>query len=177
MWRLNKSILFEVKSVYSIKYYVRFLFLSENQSTIVMKFFHLLLFLTFVLASTASFANDIKGIIIRTSDTLYVTFHMPVYTDPDYYELQKGVKYTDNTGKKGNILPNEEKELQFEYSGQKIRLLSCIDNQNFKSDTTKKIFLRLIIDGKIKLFDYYISNNYTNYNQQMARPKNVPLEF
>lgn len=138
---------------------------------------HLVLILAYAIATTNTFANNIKGIIIRTCDTLNVTFHMPVYTDPDYYELQTGVKYTDSKGNKEKILPTQAKEIQFDYSGEKIRMLSRIDNQNLKADTSKKIFLRLIIDGKIKLFDYYLTNNYTNYNQQMARPKDAPLNF
>jgi hypothetical protein len=123
----------------------------------IKKTFILITLLTSILLSAN--ASEIKGIIITKKDTLHVSFLIP-FTGINRTTLQSGVKYIDSLGIKCKLRPEDAKEFQFEYNGEKIRMLSRFDNLSYNSDGSSKIFLQVVIDGPIKLFNYYMKNSY-----------------
>jgi hypothetical protein len=58
------------------------------------------------------------------------------------------------------LKPDDAKEISFTYNGQKIRMLSVVDNLQMTSmfASNVKVFLKLELDGKVKLFDYYATS-------------------
>ena len=112
-----------------------------------------------LLVSFSTYASQVKGIIIRKTDTLHVIFVIPL-TGIDYSSIQYGIKYIDSSENKVKLKPSDAKEIRFEYEGDTIRMLSRFDNISYNSDGSEKIFLKLEIDGAIKLFSYFVSNSY-----------------
>lgn len=102
-------------------------------------------------------ASQIKGIIITKKDTLHVMFIIP-FSGVNYASMQYGVKYIDSAQVKHKLSPADAKEIRFEHLGDTVRMLSRFNNLSYNSDGSTKIFLKLLIDGPIKLFDYYIKN-------------------
>jgi len=111
-----------------------------------------------LLVSFSTYASQVKGIIIRKTDTLHVIFVIPL-TGIDYSSIQYGIKYIDSSENKVKLKPEDAKEIRFEYNGEQVRMLSRFDNLSYNSDNSTKIFLKLLIDGPIKLFDYYVKNS------------------
>jgi len=100
--------------------------------------------------------QNIEGKIIFAHDTIDVTFKIPLIFPSqkiDFYRLQNKVKYFDSTGKKITLWPEDAKEIQFKYNNHNIRMLSRKNLIEFSADTA--IFLRLVVDGELKLFYYY----------------------
>ena len=102
----------------------------------------------------------VKGKIITEKDTIYVTFKIPVTTfssEPNYIKLQEKVKYLDASGKECVLKPNYATEIQFSYAGGTIRMLSRFKSIFLGSifSSNLYIFLKLDIDGDVKLFNYY----------------------
>jgi hypothetical protein len=112
-------------------------------------------------------AKKISGTIIFERDTLDVTFNIPVgflSSEINFEGLQYKVKYYDSNGKKITLRPHEAKEIRFTYNNQTIRMLSRLNN--FDNWTTwnvlgsnTHIFLKLEIDGEVKLFKYFYRMN------------------
>ena len=105
-------------------------------------------------------AEKFKGIIILKSDTIEVTFNIPVKyfeDEPNYEKLQSKVKYYDSKGKKVTLKPCNAKEFQFDYKNRKIRMVSKPNSLGLGNLFTMSdcIFLKLEIDGELKLFSYY----------------------
>lgn len=111
------------------------------------------------LVSFPTYASQVKGMIIRKTDTLNVMFIIP-FTGIDCSDIQYGIKYIDNSGNKVKLKPSDAKEVRFEYESDTIRMLSRFDNISYNSDGSEKIFLKLEIDGTIKLFSYFVSHSY-----------------
>lgn len=112
-------------------------------------------FLTFTLQ-----AKNIAGKIILGNDTLDVVFQIPVKLfsgQPNFEKLQYKVRYLDSNKKKITLRPHEAKEIQFMHGAEQVRMLSRFNTLGlgniFSSNT--HIFLRLEIDGPLKLFSYY----------------------
>jgi len=108
-------------------------------------------------------AEKIKGKIIYSNDSIVnVVFNIPFnnYTaEIDFQSLQYKVTYFDAKGEKIKLHPGFVKEIQFTYSHEKIRMISRIYKHDF-------IFLKLAIDGHLKLYDYY----YTQITPGMSNP-------
>ncbi len=105
-------------------------------------------------------ARKIEGKILFKNDTLNVIFNIPIkfFTQqPNYEKLQNKVKYFDSNGKKIVIRPENAKEIQFKFQNENIRMLSRLNSLGLGSIfyTGSNIFLRLEIDGDLKLFHYY----------------------
>ncbi len=113
-------------------------------------------------------AKEIAGYYIsRSLDTVNVTFSVPVIffsAKPNYKKLQRKVKYYDSLHQHQVLFPSDVNEISFEYKGKKIRMLSRLGNLgNYDGDMY--MFLNLIKDGKLKLFEYYEKTYYTGiYN-------------
>jgi hypothetical protein len=121
----------------------------------------LLLIIIVVLESTE--AKDIKGKIIYLNDTVDVIFVIPTdFTMEEirYRSIQNKVKYYNSAGKKVKLLPDDVVEIRFSYSNEDIRMLSVRDTHDFNDIWgTKYIFLKLIVDGRLKLFEYHFSDS------------------
>jgi hypothetical protein len=109
-------------------------------------------------------AKKIEGKILFESDTLDVIFNIPIkfFTqEPNYEKLQYKVKYYDSTGKIIVIRPDIANEIQFTYNFEDVRMLSRNNSLGLGNafSRSRSIFLKLEIDGKLKLFNYY----YTQY--------------
>lgn len=114
--------------------------------------------------SFKSEAKKIEGKIFFENDTLDVIFNIPIkfFTqEPNYEKLQYKVKYYDSTGKIIVIQPDNANEIQFTYNFEDVRMLSRNNSLGLGNafSRSRSIFLKLEIEGKLKLFNYY----YTQY--------------
>lgn len=99
-------------------------------------------------------AELVKGKILTSNDTLDVTFKISVDViskEPNYMKLQEMVQYYNAAGKLCVLSPAAAKEIQFTYKGVEIRMLSRF----LRNGIFQYTFLKLIIDGDVKLFNYY----------------------
>jgi predicted Zn-ribbon and HTH transcriptional regulator len=104
-------------------------------------------------------AKKMEGKILFDHDTLAVTFNIPVNffsQEPIYEKLQYKVKYYDTAGKKIVLKPDQAKEIQFQYEGKTVRMLSRNNSTGWANST---LYLKLEIDGNLKLFNYYYTQN------------------
>ena len=109
-------------------------------------------------------AKKTEGKIIYDTDTVDAIIKIPVKffsRQPNYESLQYKVKYYDSKGNKFILKPHEAKEVQFTYLGNDVRLLSRYNSLNLGNlfSISDHIFLRLEIDGNLKLFNYYYTQN------------------
>ena len=109
-------------------------------------------------------AKKIEGKIILDHDTIDVIFNIPFKffaQEPNYEKLQYKVKFYDSTGKRGVIRPDHAKEIRFKLYGKDIRMLSRHQSSGMGNvfSTNYKLFLKLEIDGKLQLFNYYQTNS------------------
>lgn len=101
--------------------------------------------------SEAKFKHIDGYYISKSLDTVKVTFYIPIKkisNKLDYEELQLGVNCYDSINKIRLLTPARANEISFVYSGVRIRMLSRLFDYN-------PVFLRLIEDGKLKLFKHY----------------------
>jgi len=130
----------------------------------------LLIFVFFFTLTAAKAKKELSGIIVYEKDTVAVTFLIPinVFTlSPKYLKLQEGVKYLNAEGKRKKIYPEEAKEIQFEYLGENIRMISkkyTVQGVFFSS--TSVIFLKMEVDGYLKLFLHQSTQTSSNFNGQ-----------
>lgn len=120
-------------------------------------FITLIFFFTFV---SVVFARKIKGQIVSINGTREVVFNIPfrfLSKDPNYQRLQFKVKYYDESGKQLTLKPDDAQEIRFTIGNETVRMLSRINTLGGGSlfSTLRNIFLRLEIDGPLKLFHYY----------------------
>jgi hypothetical protein len=95
--------------------------------------------------------------ITKTNDTVRVVFKVPMLLGgvPSYDRLQKRIKCFDSNHKKIILKPDSAEEVCFVHKGEKIRMLSRPFETYFDFFSGPKSFLRLLIDGNLKLFKYY----------------------
>lgn len=112
-------------------------------------------------------AENTEGKNIFENDTLDVTFNIPVRLttrEINYDRLQFEVEYFDVKGKKVSIWPGEAKEIRFRYNRENIRMISKPNSlglgDNLSNSTN--IFLKIEVDGYVKLFYYYNTYNTPN---------------
>ena len=127
----------------------------------------IIIIFTIFFSGNSLFAKNIKGIIIsQKNDTMQVVFDIPVnlFTQqPNIEKLQWKVNYIDSNNKKQIVKPFQAKEISFNYKGENIRMISTRNNLGLKAPffgDNSFIFLRLIIDGKMKLYNYYYTDYY-----------------
>ena len=104
-----------------------------------------------------SIAGDkVEGKIIFNNDSIInVTFIIPINlltNTPKFQILQNGVKYFDANGAKTKLLPGSAKEIQFVLNDENIRMLTKYYNHQM-------LFLKISIDGRAKLYDFYFNQN------------------
>jgi hypothetical protein len=117
---------------------------------------------------TSATARKIPGRIIDMQGrAIQVTFKIPfklLSPHPNFETIQYRIAYLDSRGKKQVLHPDDAREIAFTYKGEEIRMLSRIDNLHhrlFSSDD--RIFLRLLVNGNMKLFDYYFTQSTPGY--------------
>lgn len=123
-------------------------------------------------------AKKIEGKIILEDDTIDVTFNIPINfltQKPNYLQLQNKVKYFDSNGNKIILRPEDAKEINFNYANEDVRMLSRFNSLSFGNifSMNKTIFLKLEIDGKLKLFTYYYSEKPGNFSSPSSMPGGV----
>ncbi|WP_028981455.1 hypothetical protein [Sporocytophaga myxococcoides] len=119
----------------------------------------LVVFFALILSSKL-LAEKVKGKIILENDTIDVTFDIPVdyfSLEINYESLQQRIKYIDSTGNKKVLHPEDAKEIRFKYEFENIRMLSRENSLLLGNPFSRgsHIFLKLEIDGRLKLFKYY----------------------
>jgi hypothetical protein len=101
-------------------------------------------------------AEKVEGTILFNNDsTAHVTFEIPVEIflgEINYRSLQEKIVYYSSDDKKVILKPNQLKEILFKFNNEDIRMVSCINNP---SSYVKHILLRIVLDGKLKLFIYH----------------------
>ncbi|MEO5599933.1 MAG: hypothetical protein ABIR06_03300 [Cyclobacteriaceae bacterium] len=131
----------------------------------------IIIFLTataFILSSAN--AKKIPGQIVdRQGNILEVIFNIPfgfLSSEPNFEKIQYRIAYYDAMKNKRILKPDEASEIIFNNKKEEIRMLSRPNSIGAGSIffTNTHIFLRLKIDGKLKLFNYYYTQNSTTYN-------------
>jgi hypothetical protein len=120
----------------------------------------ILLTLIVILNTLSIQAKNTQGQIIYENDTVDVTFIIPVKLitqEIKFEKIQNKIRFYDSNGSRYKLKPNQAKEIRFTYNGKEIRMLSRnkinVDTRFFSG--SQNIFLRLIVDGDLKLFKYY----------------------
>ena len=105
-------------------------------------------------------AHKVIGQIFLSNDTINVTFRIPTNGFSgkiNYAKLQRNVKYIDSSGKQVKLNPDIATEIRFRFKGKSIRMIS-VPRKGWNSGislTNDNIFLRIVIDGNVKMFIYY----------------------
>jgi hypothetical protein len=122
------------------------------------------LFVMAILLFNNAAARKIPGHLVDLQGhTVDVTFKIPfklLSSEPNFEKLQYRIVYYDAAGSKNILRPSDAREIAFNYHHEDIRMLSRPDNLHirlFSSDA--HIFLRLLVDGKMKLFNYYFTQS------------------
>jgi hypothetical protein len=128
-----------------------------------------LLLITFMVASLYAEAKKIKGIIIVNNESHEVTFDIKVplfHGEPNFERLQYKVRYYDENGKRQTLRPDKADEIRFNYDGKEVRMISCstrLGDTEINS-ARKRIFLKLEIEGQLRLYRYYYVDYKSTYN-------------
>jgi len=116
----------------------------------------------------ASFGAKVNGYFITNDgDTVRTVFLVPVRmlsNSLTWEKLQWKVRYSDQDNQAHNLMPDQASEFCFTYRGIPVRFLSrknTIKASNSGFNPAPKIFLRLILDGTLKLFRFYEYSGYT----------------
>jgi len=115
----------------------------------------LLISLLSLLFITTVEGKKVEGKIIYVNDSIInVTFNIPINymtQEIDFERLQYKVTYFDANGDKIILHPGLAKAIQFTYMNENVSMFSKYNNGDF-------LFLKLIIDGRLKLFEYYFTS-------------------
>jgi len=107
-------------------------------------------------------AKKIPGQVIGNDGTVKdVIFNLPVnlFGDLNYQKIQSRIVYYE--GEKRTVLkPDDAREINFTYQHENVRMLSRVNSIRGGSifSSQKNIFLKLIIDGKLKLFEFFFKS-------------------
>jgi hypothetical protein len=124
-----------------------------------------------MLVSLSLQAKKVEGKIVFANETLDVVFNIPINIledAPNYEKIQLKVKYYDASGEKWTLRPEDAQEIQFTYGQEHVRMISVSNAIGLGGAfvSSPKIFLKLEIDGHLKLFAYF----YTQSTPGMANP-------
>ncbi len=123
-----------------------------------MKKVFLLIAVTLMIFISAEAAKKIEGYIHYNNNRKEkVTFLIPfisLNSEPAYVDLQQQIKYL--VGKEKVILKADDvMEISFSINGQEIRMISVYDNFQTMLTASSMIFLKLEVDGPVRLYSYY----------------------
>lgn len=125
---------------------------------------HLSLLTLVFLLSTNSQAKKNPGFYInKDGDTVYVKFNVAVSLfrqEAKIDRIQEKIRFYDSLNNTHYLKPEHASEVVIISSEDTIRMLSRANNLGLGSFLSRNgIFLRLIKDGKLKLFKYYESKS------------------
>lgn len=113
---------------------------------------------------SAEAAKKIEGYIhYNDSRKEKVTFLIPfgfLSSEPTYANVQRQIRYL--VGKSKVVLKADDvKEISFSLKGKEIRMRSVYDNlqQGWGNNVGSMIFLKLEIDGPVRLYTYYSTSS------------------
>ncbi|NOU59142.1 hypothetical protein [Marinifilum caeruleilacunae] len=117
----------------------------------------LLALMLFMFIAISVKAVDVKGQIITGKDTMNVMLKIPVNMisqEPAYKKLQNSVRYITENGQKKKLKPDMADEIKFKFGFDTIRMVSVPDpvGGSHNGYFDYYIFLRILVDGKIKLY-------------------------
>lgn len=124
----------------------------------------LLLIITF----TQTHAKKLKGYVIyNNQEKVEVLMTVPIvrFTDnPDYLKMQQEIHCLQNN-KSIVVHPEKALEISFTQDGEEIRMLSVENDLQLPGKKTERVFMKLEVDGAIKLFrSYEVSSTPGMYN-------------
>ncbi len=116
-------------------------------------------------------ARSVKGQIHFENEIVEVKFKIPglyVYYESILYEFQYRVVYLDPNGERRILKPHQAKEIRFNYANQDFRMLSVktpsnIKPKQFHNAQSTNVFLRVGVDGGLKLFHFYKNPSWFNF--------------
>jgi hypothetical protein len=130
---------------------------------------HLTIIALLIIVSSDIYSQTTRGLIIRKKDTLEVNFKMPNVshaTDINYkvssvFLDREKIKYFNAEGKKKVLKFSEVEEVQFFFGDSVIRMIRHINPFQAPCDWCEPqyFFLRLLIDGEMKLLKYNLSKS------------------
>lgn len=119
-------------------------------------------------------AEEISGYIIYRNDTVEVMFDIPfdrTTNEPDYEKLQKKVRYFAANGKRKTLKPAEAVEIQFDLDGALMRMLTRnMANGTENPYTTEPVFLKLRIEGRLRMFEHHYTMKGSTNNRFYTGP-------
>jgi hypothetical protein len=125
----------------------------------------LLFSIAFISIAISINAKNVKGIIIlNNNDTIHAEIYIKtnlLSKDIELESMQNRIFYSDTSKIEKSITAHEAKEVVFKYEDETIRMVgvsnvSQIDKTLLlKSEQSKRIFLKILYDGKLKLFDFF----------------------
>jgi hypothetical protein len=124
----------------------------------------LILIVTLVTTSLFAYGKKVGGTIMFKGESRNVTFDIKVPllgSEPNFERIQYKVKYYDENGKKQTLRPDDADEIWFDYDGGEVHMISCENTLGGIFSISNKIFLKVEIDGPLRLFRYY-------YKQRMS---------
>jgi hypothetical protein len=126
--------------------------------------------LTIVLAilSLSTHAKKVPGIIVVNGEVRHVTFDVKVPllgSEPNFERIQYKIRYYEN-GKKKTLRPTDAEEISFYYLGREVRMISCVNTLGLGDifSNAEKLFLKLEIDGPLRLYHYYYKQSTGGYS-------------
>ncbi len=142
------------------------------------------LLISIILMGKILYAKEIttvKGQIITYIYTIDVKFL--VYIDPSDHKiikrtLQNRIHYIDNAGNRMKLKPNQADEVRFKYQNEEYRLISLPNDFGLISPffSNPRIFLYLVKDGKLKLYDFYYLQNTNGMGESTAHRLYLQLD-
>jgi len=118
---------------------------------------------------SASLGAKVNGYFITNDgDTIHTVFRVPgnlLSTTITFEKLQWKIRYTDKNNQAYNLMPEHAREFFFTFKGSLVRFLSrenTLKASNSGFNPAPKIFLRLIVDGNLKLFKFYQYSGFTD---------------
>ena len=103
-------------------------------------------------------AKKIEGQILFEHDTINVVMKVPIKffkKEPNFEALQNRVVYFDSQGNKKILEAGAAKEFRFKHKQKTIRMLSRKNTFSFHRESRSYLFLKLELDGKLKVFNFY----------------------
>ncbi len=114
----------------------------------------------FVFLSAHADARKVHGFIVAGAEKREVTFEVrvPLFAnEPNFERTQYKIRYYDERGNLQTLKPTDADEISFDYEGMEVRMIS-VENTIGAGGfllRPKRIFLKLEIDGPLRLYRYY----------------------
>jgi hypothetical protein len=128
-----------------------------------------LLTIALAILSLCAYGKKVPGIIIVNGKVKDVTFDIKVPllgSEPNFERIQYKVRYYDENGKKKTLRPGDAEEINFYYQGKEVRMISCVNTLGLGDifSNAEKLFLKLEIDGPLRLYRYYFKQSTGGYS-------------